>query len=686
MRLSLQDVKKQVYRRGGERYLALHWLQPGELRAEIARLLAYYEGLRGQPRRAFSLDEARACIGDYRLADGLIAVLGAWYTWQQPAWADELSRLAAGEPALVALQQAGISSSIQLRLALFDYVNSSYDGFLAGSERLAALTAFAARFSLSLPELERLLALDNEDEACLVRISESLPPPALIIAHYNQALFEAALNSAAQVTFLLDSQALRAAEPVGLGAIIKRFCYLARRLGVYYDLDYADELESDPLPFSERSQSPRLRLTCYGPQEMTGLPQQYGQRLARLCRLLLEYAPSAGSGDTGSRQRGRGSGSGSGQRLRRAIVAAEAQVYLGERAYLLPLDPALLSLLTLPGEEETGRSAKGDEALFDSELESAFAAAFQALERSPGQGLEGWYLEREPEPILLREGIFIPDFALSRGQQRLYLEILGFWTPAYRERKIQKLQQLRGRNDIILLVPREARTAFAALEGAFPIVAYDGQVALSDLLHLLRSRYDDFSRRLALLDREAIRQQIRQENFIAERDCYTLLHCYRRTELEQAAAALSDQSIRFLPGVGLYTRVWFERFAVSFVKWIEERGTAAWSAVVAELRRQWPCLTSCDDAALEALLEQLEGVSIEHNSIFETQITYSGMGSTTTTETSSTGRESPSVAVVTRGRPVREGKPRPGSGSRGEQERRSRACTSQDIAQPDLWA
>ncbi|GER82512.1 hypothetical protein KTAU_11490 [Thermogemmatispora aurantia] len=678
MRLSLQDVKKQVYRRGGERYLTLRWLQPGELSAEIAQLLAYYEGLLGRPRRAFSLDEARACIGDYRLADGLIAVLGTWYTWQQPAWTDELKHLAAGEQALMALQQAGISSSVQLRLALFDYVNSSYDGFLAGSERTAALTAFAARFSLSLPELERLLILDSEDEACLVRVCESLPQPALIVAHYNQAIFEAALSSAARVTFLLDSQVLRAVEPVGLGAVIKRFCYLARRLGIYYDLDYAAELEGDPLPLSERDQPTRLRLTCYGPQEMTGLPQQYGQRLARLCRLLLEYAPLPAT-DTSARRRRR-----SGERLRKAIVAAEALVYLGERAYHLPLDPALLSLLTLPEEDQAGRPAEADEALFDSELESTFAAAFQALERGPGQGLEGWYLEREPEPLLLREGIFIPDFALSRGQQRLYVEILGFWTPAYRERKIQKLRQLQGRGDIILLVPRDARAAFASLEGAFPIVSYDGQVALSDLLHLLRSRYDDFARRLALLDREAIRQQIRRENFIAERDCYTLLCCYRRTELEQAAATISDQHIRFLPGVGLYTREWFERFAASFVKWVEERGTTAWSAVAAELRLRWPCLANCDDAALEALLEQLEGVGVEHSSIFETQITYRGVESTTTTEVTSANDEPPSVVILPAGRPARERKARSGAGSAGEKERRPRA--SQDLAQPDLWA
>nr|BBH94607.1 hypothetical protein KTA_28060 [Thermogemmatispora argillosa] len=686
MRLSLQDVKKQVYRRGGERYLALHWLRPGELQAEITCLLDYYEKLLGQPRRIFSLDEARACIGDYRLADSLITVLGDWYTWEQPAWTEEVSHLAAGEQASLALQQAGISSSVQLRLALFDYVNSSYDGFLARSERAAALAAFATRFSLSLSELERLLILDSEDEARLVRLSESVPQPVAIIAHYNQAIFEAALSSAARVTFLLDSQALRADQQAGIGAVVKRFCYLARRLGVYYDLDYADNLADEPRPLSEREHPRRLRLTCYGPQEMTGLPQQYGQRLARLCRWLLEYAPRSGSGAAARR---REYSRGSGERLRRAIVTAEALVYLGERAYHLPFDATLLSLLTVPEEAATplttDQAGQGED-LFDSQLESAFAAAFQALERGSGQGLEGWHLEREPEPLLLQEGIFIPDFALSREQQRIYVEILGFWTAAYRERKIQKLLQLQGRSDIILLVPREARAAFASLEGIFPIVCYDEQVALGDLLHLLRSRYDDFAARLALLDREAIRRQVRQEGFMAERDCYSLLHCYRRAELERAATLITDQSIRFLPGVGLYTQEWFERFTSSFVEWVEGRGPTAWGAVAAELRRRWPCLAASDDAALEALLEQINGVRIEHGSIFEAQLTYGGemAGAPDETRAANEQGELSTVAAPATQRAGREQKARPNSGPRPEKERRP--STPPQAAQPDLWA
>src|SRR3989442_12624235 len=48
VRFSLQDVKKQVRRRGDELSVSLHFLRPGELSSEIERLIAYYECLLGQ--------------------------------------------------------------------------------------------------------------------------------------------------------------------------------------------------------------------------------------------------------------------------------------------------------------------------------------------------------------------------------------------------------------------------------------------------------------------------------------------------------------------------------------------------------------------------------------------------------------------------------------------------------------
>ena len=60
MRFSLQDVPKRVSRRGGNLSVTLHFLRPGEMRAEIARLIDYFEQLLGQPQRHLSIDDARA--------------------------------------------------------------------------------------------------------------------------------------------------------------------------------------------------------------------------------------------------------------------------------------------------------------------------------------------------------------------------------------------------------------------------------------------------------------------------------------------------------------------------------------------------------------------------------------------------------------------------------------------------
>jgi predicted nuclease of restriction endonuclease-like RecB superfamily len=613
VRLSLQDVKKRVYRRAGERYLALHWLRPGELRREIAGLIAYYEQLLGQPRRAFSPEEARACIGDHRLADCLMSVLGTWYSWNQPDWPLVIARFAAGESALLALQEAGIDSPARLRLALFDYVNSRYHGFLASDHRAAALAEFAARFFLAPGELETLLMLDSSEDACLLRLSPAPPQAEEVALLYNQAILEAALTASSEVSFVIDCLAMGDSRQVGVGAVIKRLCYLARRLGVYYDLAY-ERAPSSQADADE--QALLLRLTLYGPQEMSGLPQQYGRRLAHLCRSLLDERRPSSAGRT------RRSG---GSRFRQAILTAEARVHLGARSYRFSLDAQLLALLAPPATAESqsvAASSPGgtDQALFDSSIESTFAAAFHALEDD--RGVDGWRLEREPEPLLLPEGIFIPDFALTRGRQRIYLEILGFWTPAYRERKLLKLQQLRGREDILLLIPEEARAAFAPLSALFPVIWYSGQIAMADLLQLLRRRYDDFLARLARVDGEAVRRRVRAVGFIEEQACYALLHCYRRAELAQAAEQVCDAEVCFAPGVGLYQRAWFERLAASLVAWVKQHDEAPLSTALAELRARQPQLGHCDDATLEALIELIAGIHIRHSSIFEATIVY----------------------------------------------------------------
>lgn len=407
MRFSLQDVRKSVQRRGSELSVSLHFLGSGELHAEVVRLIAYYESLLGQPQRSFSFDDARACIGEYRMANCLIATLSNWYRWQPPDWTTTLSAIGANAELMA------LTSPVQLRLALYNYVNAHFHGFLSVQHRSEALQAFAAQFQLTSSDLEYLLLLDSEEEAVLMR--EALQPPDvhMVATLYNQWVFESALFNASSVRFVIDCAAFSAAQrdpavsdvsaashvasvtTTGVGSVIKRLCYLARRLGVYYDLEYLSPAQT-AINEPEPGQPLLLTLTLYGPQDVTGAPQQYGLRLARLCRILLGYGIAKPSMAQPARHSPRKS------QLATSIVHAEARIHFLQNAYNFVMTanlPALLAPTTLQEQEKPVPVHSEQAELFDSSIEQSFAEAFISLANS--QGADGWHLEREPEPLLL---------------------------------------------------------------------------------------------------------------------------------------------------------------------------------------------------------------------------------------------------------------------------------------------
>ncbi|GHO87199.1 DUF790 family protein [Dictyobacter formicarum] len=660
MRFSLQDIRKSVQRRGGKLAVSLHFLRGGECQDEIARLIAYYERLLGQPQRSFAQDEARAIVGEYRLAYCLMATLSHWYNWRSREWSETVARMGGNEELLA------LGSSTQLRLALYTYINEHYHGFLRVAQRAQALQTVASQYALSASDLEYLLVLDSEDEALLAREVDHPPTVQEVTTLYNQWTFEAALFNASSVHFVIDVMAFNQAEgqqadqrtpAAGVGAVIKRLCFLARRLGVYYDLEY--EQHSQP-SLAGPATLPLLHLTLYGPQEVTGAPQQYGLRLARLCRFLLGYSQK---------------GTIKKPQLTPGIVEAEARVHFLQRAYTFAMDAKLLQLLPQTGEVVSSQTLNEPSLLFDSSIEQNFSEAFFSLARN--HGVDGWQLEREQEPLLLDNGIFLPDFALTRGARRIYFEILGFWTPAYRERKIQKLQYLRGRKDLVLAIPQEAREAFSPIAADFPVVYYQGQLSVMDVLQLLQERYDDFADRLKLLDVAQIQRQVQRQGFIAERQCYALLHCYRRSELLQAVtlSGVSDKAdISFVSGLGFYSHDWLIQLKQSFLSWLEQQPGCAigWHEALQELRRLSPVLQQAEDATLETLVNLWDEVHIQRTSIFDVTIELqTGHLETTTPILSGTAEP---VEKEPR-RPVRE--------RRAVAKKRS--TTPPEIVQGDLW-
>jgi uncharacterized protein len=94
------------------------------------------------------------------------------------------------------------------------------------------------------------------------------------------------------------------------------------------------------------------------------------------------------------------------------------------------------------GQQLTLRLGSGDPILpgkaprpYDSKLEERFARDFRRV-------APDWDVIREPEPVRAGDALIFPDFALQRRSdgQRWLVEIVGFWTHEYIERKLALLR------------------------------------------------------------------------------------------------------------------------------------------------------------------------------------------------------------------------------------------------------
>jgi hypothetical protein len=83
-----------------------------------------------------------------------------------------------------------------------------------------------------------------------------------------------------------------------------------------------------------------------------------------------------------------------------------------------------------------GLDSREDSEGYDSHVEEDFAKRFKALDT-------GWTVTREPEALPVGRRVMIPDFSFQKGSLKVYLEVVGFWTPQYLEEKVKKLSLLK---------------------------------------------------------------------------------------------------------------------------------------------------------------------------------------------------------------------------------------------------
>jgi predicted nuclease of restriction endonuclease-like RecB superfamily len=135
---------------------------------------------------------------------------------------------------------------------------------------------------------------------------------------------------------------------------------------------------------------------------------------------------------------------------------------------------------------------------FDSSLEKKFYNEFVALPVA-----QRWDLIREPDVIVTKRGVFIPDFKFQHKELNLetYFEIVGFWTDSYIKRKLAKLRALPF---TMLVAIDKSLACFNAEPFGFggidqPLIQFKKKVPVGDVI-----RY------LTAIEQEAVRKQVEE--------------------------------------------------------------------------------------------------------------------------------------------------------------------------------
>ena len=105
--------------------------------------------------------------------------------------------------------------------------------------------------------------------------------------------------------------------------------------------------------------------------------------------------------------------------------------------------------------------------VYDSSVEAKFAKTFR--QHFDNNNHLDWKISREPDPLIADGKAMIPDFLFEKFGRKVYLEIVGFWTKEYLERKTQKLNTLfdtnnENKSNVDLLVAVNSELACSQIE------------------------------------------------------------------------------------------------------------------------------------------------------------------------------------------------------------------------------
>src|SRR5215208_4578247 len=324
--------------------------------------------------------------------------------------------------------------------------------------------------------------------------------PAALVGWYNLSLMRTLLFNCTKLDFYISG-----------GLNWKRVLRSVKRLGLMYHLQQP-----------QQQQENRIICSLEGPLSLFKLTDRYGTLLAKLL-------PSIIFSSDNRRENSKGGGGGSGGEwhldawiVRKTMDGRkiyEFKISKDEIPELLT-DPYLFFSSVSTAEKEVVGSFPYNDSNFDSAVEEKFAKRFEQAET-------GWRLTREPDPLVLSNGgAFIPDFVFEKYDKKIYLEIVGFWTKEYLERKLQKLADIfisadskkkkkkknNNNADLLFIAVNEdfacSKSSFSSIIPKEQLIFYkNDMVPVKPILDYLKS-----------IDREMIERKVNDPNLKIELD------------------------------------------------------------------------------------------------------------------------------------------------------------------------
>ena len=435
--------------------------------------------------RIAAIEESEV-VSDYKLVRGFYALIERRCTFKSKNGSNDNE----GDSSSSTLP---IVEPVRIRKAIFE--ESSKRGFaLTELERREIADSIASKLHLSSTDaILKAMWSDSEDNLILDHF-QTIDPKALV-GWYNLSLMQTLLFNCTKLDFYISG-----------GLNWKRVLRSVKRLGLMYHLQQPQQ----------QQQENRIICSLEGPLSLFKLTDRYGTSLAKLLPSIIFSSDK------------KGGGGGSGEwHLDAWIVRKtmdgrkiyEFKISKNEIPELLT-DPYLFLPPPIPTAEKEAAGSipyNDDDYYFDSAVEEKFANRFEQAET-------GWRLIREPDPLVLSNGgAFIPDFLFEKYDKKVYLEIVGFWTKDYLERKLQKLadifisansKQKKNNNnaDLLFIAVNEefacSKSSFSSIIPKEQLIFYKNDVVpVKPILDYLKS-----------IDREMIERKVNDPNLKIELD------------------------------------------------------------------------------------------------------------------------------------------------------------------------